>query len=46
MGAPIPTRYAPTPPYPSYRHTPGRTPHPRKHPDGHGYNTRNTPVSH
>lgn len=39
MGAPDPARYAPNTPFPPYRHAPGRTPHPRKHPDGHSYNT-------
>ena len=31
------SRYLPTIPFPPYRHTPGQTPHPRKHPDGHSY---------
>ena len=32
-----PTRYAPGLPFPAYRHTPGLTPHPRHHRDGHSH---------
>lgn len=32
-------RYAPEIPFPPYRHIPGATPHPRKHPQGHSYKT-------
>ena len=39
MGAPDPARYAPNTPFQPYRDAPGRTPDPRKHPDGHSYNT-------
>ena len=38
MGQPDPPRYLLDLPFPPYRHLPGRTPHPRRHPDGHSYN--------
>ena len=30
-------RYVPEVPFPSYRHLPGETPHPHRHPQGHGF---------
>ena len=38
MGKSTPPRYLPAFSFPAYRHQPGVTPHPLRHPDGYSYN--------